>query len=87
MKKACRASGERQHWCPFLRRENYNHWRGISLLDVVGKVFTKAIQRRLQTVVEDVVPDSQCGFRRGRGCIMFCARQLVKKARDHNATI
>ena len=29
--------------------------RGISLLDVVGKVFTMVIQHRLQKIVEDVV--------------------------------
>ena len=40
-----------------------DNWRGISLLDVVGKVFAKVIQQRLQVVVEEVVADSQCGFR------------------------
>ena len=39
-----------------------DNWRGISLLDVVGKVFTKIIQSRLQSVAEEVLPDSQCGF-------------------------
>ena len=53
-----------------------DNWRGISLLDTVGKLFAKVIQMRLQSVVEDVLPDSQCGFRSGRGCIdmVFCAR-------------
>ena len=41
-----------------------DNWRGISLLDVVGKIFAKVIQNRLQEVVEEVVPDSQCGFRK-----------------------
>ena len=64
-------------------------WRRISLLDVVGKLFAKIMQSRLQVVVEDLVPDSQCGFRKGRGCInmMFCARQLVEKAREHNTNM
>ena len=35
-----------------------DNWRGISLLDVVGKVFAKVIQQRLQAVVEEVVADS-----------------------------
>ena len=92
VKKECRASGEMQQWCPFLRSETYRFvitaWRGISLLDVVGKVFAKVVQRRLQKVVEEV-PDSQRGFRRGRVYIdmIFCARQLVEKAREHNATV
>ena len=46
----------------------FDNWRGISLLEVVGKVFAKIIQRRLQVLVEDVVTDSQCGFRSSRGC-------------------
>ena len=31
-----------------------DNWRGISLLDVGGKLFTKIIQQRLQTVAESV---------------------------------
>ena len=46
-----------------------DNWRGISLLDVVGKVFAKVIQQRLQPVVEEVVADSQCGFWCNRGCV------------------
>lgn len=38
-----------------------DNWRGISLLDLVGKLFAKVIQKRLQGVVEEVVLDSQCG--------------------------
>ena len=45
------------------RRDN---WRGMSLLDVVGKAMGKIFQERL---VEDVLPESQCGLlRKGRGC-------------------
>ena len=36
----------------------FDNWRGISLLDVMGKVFTKVIQMRLQKVAEEVLPDS-----------------------------
>ena len=39
-----------------------DNWRGISLLDVTGKIFAKIIQSRLQNVAEEVLPDSQCGF-------------------------
>ena len=56
----------------------------------MGKLFTKVIQRRLQVVVvEDTLPDSQCGFKRGRGCIdiIFCARQIMEKAREHNTKV
>ena len=62
-----------------------DNWRGISLLDVVGKIFARIIQDRLQTIAEDFLPESQCGFRKGRGCIdmIFTARQLVEKSIEH----
>ena len=36
-----------------------------------------------------VLPESQSGFRKGRGCIymIFVTRQLVEKAREHNDTL
>ena len=41
---------------------------------------------KLVHVVERVLPESQCGFRKGRGCndAIFAARQLVEKCRDHD---
>ena len=44
-----------------------DNWRGISLLDV-GKLFARLLNDRLQSLAEDVLPDSQCGFRKGRSC-------------------
>ena len=63
-----------------------NNWRGISLLDVAGKLFARIIQERLQVIAEDILPESQCGFRGGRGCtdMIFAARQLVEKCREHD---
>ena len=65
--------------------QSCDNWRGISLLDVVGKLFARIIQERLQHIAEDILPESQCGFRKGRGCcdMIFVARQLVEKAREH----
>ena len=64
-------------------------WRGISLLDVMGKLFARVLNNRLQLVVEETVSDSQCGFRAGRGCVdmIFCVRQLVEKAIEHNTKV
>ena len=39
-----------------------DNWRGIALLDVVGKTVARIIQTRLQVFAENVLPDSQCGF-------------------------
>ena len=70
---------------PILKKGNLticDNWQGITLLDVVGKVAAKIIQRRLQNLAENVLPGSQCGFRMERGCVdmIFTVRQLVEKA-------
>ena len=64
-----------------------DNWRTISLLDVVGKVVARILQERLQKLVEDELPESQCGFRKGRSCadMIFVIRQLVKKSWEHRA--
>ena len=66
-----------------------DNWWGISLLDVVGKVFAQVIQERLQIIAERILPDSQCCFRKGRGCcdMIFVARQLLEKTREHHESL
>ena len=66
-----------------------DNWRGNSLLDVVGKVFAKIVQERLQIIANKVLPESQCGFRRGRECtdMIFVARQLIEKADEHGGAL
>ena len=54
-----------------------NNWRGISLLDVVSKLFAQIIQDHLQVIAEGLLLDSQCGFRRGRGCVDMIFVQTV----------
>ena len=58
-----------------------DNWRGIALLDTVGKVVARIIQERLQTLAEEELPESQCGFRREHGCsdMIFTVCQLVEK--------
>ena len=55
-----------------------NNWRGIALLDVVGKVVAR---ERLQWLAEQVLPKSQCGFRKARSCLdmVFTVRMLMEK--------
>jgi len=64
-----------------------DNWRGIALLDVVGKLVGRIVQNRLQKFAELVLPESQCGFRRGRSCtdMIFMVRQLAEKAIEHNS--
>ena len=65
-----------------------DNWRGMALLDVVGKLVARIVQSRLQIVAEQELPESQCGFRRGCGCtdMIFVVRQLAEKAVEHQAT-
>ena len=77
---------------PIQKKGDLHHcdnWRGISLLDTVGKVCARIIQEHLQKVVEGTVLDSQCSFRKGRCCVnmMFVARQLIEKTREHNTSL
>ena len=64
-----------------------DNWRGISLLEVMGKVVARIIQGRLQKLAERELPESQCGSRQGRSCtdMVFTIRQLTEKASEHQA--
>ena len=42
-----------------------DNWRGIALLDMVGKLAARIVQNRLQSIAEQELPESQCGFRQG----------------------
>ena len=56
-----------------------DNWRGISLFNVVRKVIARIFQERVQELAEGVLPESQCGFRKTRGCtdMIFINPQLV----------
>ena len=47
----------------------WDNWRRISLLDVIGNLFVRLVQERLQIVADTNVLESQCGFWKGRGCV------------------
>ena len=59
-------------------------WRGILLASVPGKVFARIINARLQQYCEthDILPESQCGFRAGRGTLdmVFSLRVAMEVA-------
>ena len=50
---------------------------------MVGKLSGHTLQDRLQLIAEKVLPESQCGFRKGRECVdmIFIARQLREEQR------
>ena len=46
-----------------------HNWRGISLLDVFGKLFGRILQQHFQSVADAELAESQIGFQKGRGCV------------------
>ena len=61
--------------------------RGISLLGGAGKVLARLLLKRLVTSVsEDLMPETQCGFRANRSTVdmIFAARQLMEKCREQH---
>ena len=67
-------------------RNDCNHYRGISLLSIVGKVFARVRLIRLQKLAERIYTESQCGFRAKRSTIhmVFSLRQLQEKCRERH---
>lgn len=63
-----------------------SNYRGITLLGVVYKVFSAVIRRRLDPIVEDLLGEYQCGFRRSRSTInqLFNIRQIMEKMWEYN---
>ena len=61
------------------QKSECGNYRGISLLEAVGKVFSKLLLNRLtKYICPIVIPETQCGFRPGRATtdMIFAARQL-----------
>lgn len=66
-----------------------NSW-GISLLSTSGKVLTKILLTRiLNSIAEQVLPESQCGFRKERSTadMVFVARQLQEKSVEQHQNL
>jgi hypothetical protein len=65
-------------------RSQCGNYRGISLLSTVGKTLADIFLQRLHTLVENIYPESQSGYRNGRGTIdgIFTVRQLMEKSRE-----
>ena len=64
--------------------------RGIALLSSGGKVLTRIILSRLiHSIAEDVLPESQCGFRKNRSTtdMVFVARQLQEKCIEQHGSL
>ena len=65
-------------------RTEYNNYRGISLLNVVGKIYAGILVDSVSRVTGDLIDDEQGGIRAGRGCAdqIFTLKHIGEKARE-----
>ncbi|XP_076043659.1 uncharacterized protein LOC143026773 [Oratosquilla oratoria] len=59
---------------------------GISLLSITGKVLAGIINNRLKVIADQILPETQCGFRPERGTIdmIFSVWQLQEKCYEQH---
>ncbi|KAL8566845.1 hypothetical protein ACOMHN_052243 [Nucella lapillus] len=71
-------------------RQSCDNHRGISLLSIAGKILARVLLNRLLEHLEQgLLPESQCGFRTGRGTtdMIFAARQLQEKCMEQHCDL
>jgi hypothetical protein len=66
-----------------------NNWRGITLLSLTSKIFSKIILNRLRKGVDNKLRQEQAGFRRGKSCVdqVFTLRQILEQSAEWNTTV
>lgn len=68
-------------------KSDCSNYRGISLLSIAGKILARVLLNRITpTIAKEVLPESQGGFRSGRGTtdMVFVLRQIQEKCREQN---
>ena len=65
------------------------NYRGISLLSIIGKVFTHIVLNRLVSTIDIKLSEMQGGFRKKRGCAdqIFIMRRLMEMTRRKNVPV
>ena len=63
-------------------RKQRTNYRGISLLNLAGKVYAECLERKCREIVESKLEDGQSGFRQGRSTTdqIFTLKQIFKKS-------
>ena len=76
--------------CPIFKNkgdpQECANFRGISLMSHVGKLYERILEMRLRAQVEDLLSESQCGFRPGRGTIdqIAALRLFLDRSWEHD---
>jgi hypothetical protein len=89
-KKICLQTGKLVLSAPYVKRSklNCNNYRGITLLDIVYKVFSNVLNERLKKITENLLGEYQCGFRKNRSTSdqIFTIRQMMENAMNITRT-
>ena len=69
------------------KKGNLSHcknWRGITLLSITSKVFSRVILNRISTALDPMLRKEQAGFRKGRSCgeHIFTLRQILEQCQE-----
>ena len=62
----------------------FKNYRGISMADVLAKVYATILKTRLEALYEDIAPEYCCGFRRGRGRndSVYTVKQILRTRKE-----
>ena len=68
---------------------NCNNWRGITLLAVVSKVFSRCLLNHFQEKVDKILRREQAGFRPGCSCSdqIFVIRTILEESIEYNSPL
>jgi hypothetical protein len=63
-----------------------DNYRGISLLVVASKIFSRVILNRIQILLDNKLLEEQAGFRSNRSTVdqIFTLKLVMEKSREHN---
>ena len=75
--------------CPIYKkgdRKQCNNYRGISLLNIIYKIFAILLCNRLSEIIEPEIGNYQMGFRPNRSTTdnIFIVRQIYEKCYEYN---
>ena len=64
-----------------------NDWRGVTLLSLTSKIFSRILLNRFSATLEDMSRNKQAGFRKGKSCIdhIFLLRKILEQAAEWNS--
>jgi len=62
------------------------NYRGISLLAVTGKIFTRIVLNRIQNLIDKQLLEQQAGFRRNKSTVdqIFTLKLIMEKSQEYN---